>query len=85
MELSEPDFGTTVDLLVERGAERIFVHLHFLAAGFHVRESIPELIEAARARHPQLHFETSPPLGEDPRIPDIILGRLSAFDDSEAR
>lgn len=76
MELAEPDFHAGIDALVHRGATTVFVHLHFLGSGFHVRETIPELVEAASARHPQLRIETSPPLGEDPRITDIILWRM---------
>lgn len=78
MELAQPDFDTGVDALVARGARKIYLHLHFLSAGFHVRETIPELIEKALVRHPSLEFETSAPLGEDPRIPDLILARLDA-------
>lgn len=76
MELAQPDFESGVDALVERGAAEIFVHLHFLGAGFHVQESIPELIGKATDRHPQVRITSSPPLGEDPRITDIIVSRM---------
>lgn len=76
MELAEPDFAQGIDRLVERGADEILVHLHFLGAGFHVRESIPALLAEARARHPQLPIEVTEPLGRDPRLVEIVVGRM---------
>ena len=54
MELAQPDMPTAIDALVAEGAVEIHIHLHFLSAGYHVRETIPELVEAARARHTQM-------------------------------
>jgi sirohydrochlorin ferrochelatase len=76
MELAEPDFAQGIERLVERGADEILVHLHFLGAGFHVRESIPALLAEARARHPQLPIEATEPLGRDPRLVEIVVGRM---------
>lgn len=78
MELAEPGFDQAIDLLVRSGVREIFVHLHFLGAGFHVRESIPNLVEAARQRHPSVEIETSAPLGDDPRLIEIVVGRMDA-------
>ena len=76
MELAQPDFDAGIDALVARGATRIFLHLHFLSAGYHVRETIPELIARAHQRHPTIPIETSEPLGHDPRIVDLIVERM---------
>ena len=76
MELAEPDFAQGIERLAERGADEILVHLHFLGAGFHVRESIPALLGEARARHPQLPIEATEPLGRDPRLVEIVVGRM---------
>lgn len=75
MELAEPDFQTGVERLVERGARRIHVHLHFLSDGMHVRETIPALVAQARERHPAIEFEVGEPLGHDPGLVDLILSR----------
>lgn len=80
MELAEPSFDQAIDALAEAGAREIFVHLHFLGAGFHVRESLPALIAAARARHPAIGIVASEPLGEDPRLVEIVVGRLDAHE-----
>jgi sirohydrochlorin ferrochelatase len=76
MELAEPDFDAGVDTLVARGATHIYVHLHFLGAGYHVRESIPALVAKANERHEAIAIETSDPLGHDPRIADLVLDRM---------
>lgn len=78
MELAQPDFAVGIDRLVERGATGILVHLHFLGPGYHVRESIPALIAEAQARHPGLPIETTEPLGRDPRLVEIVLGRMDS-------
>lgn len=77
MELAPPDFETGVERLVARGARTIFVHLHFLGTGFHVRESLPQLAEGMRARHPGVEIELSRPLGDDPRLVEIVLDQMT--------
>ena len=76
MELAEPSFEVGIDRLAAQGAQEILVHLHFLGHGYHIRETIPELLEQARARHPQICIQTTQPLGDDPRLVDIVLDRM---------
>lgn len=76
MELAEPDFMSGIDRLVERGATRVELYLHFLSSGYHVRETIPELIAHARERYPELEVESSAPIGAHPRLVDLILDAL---------
>jgi sirohydrochlorin ferrochelatase len=83
MELAEPDFDAGIDALVERGATHIFVHLHFLGAGYHVRQSIPELVEKAKSRHATIPIETSEPLGHDEGIVDLVIGRMDRHSDDD--
>lgn len=76
MELAEPNFDVGIDSLVERGATHVYVHLHFLGAGYHVRETIPKLVARASERHTTIVIETSEPLGHDPRIIDLVVDRM---------
>ena len=78
MELASPDFTAGVDALVTRGARAILVHLHFLGTGFHVRESLPRLADAMRARHPGIEIELTTPLGDDLRLVEIVLNQMDA-------
>ena len=76
VELVEPGFVAGIDALVARGATQIFVHLHFLGAGYHVRESIPELVAEVSQRHASISIKIGEPLGHDPRIVDLVLDRM---------
>lgn len=78
MELGTPDLASAIESLVERGVREVFVHTHFLVAGFHVNESIPRLLEQARDAHPGLSIRLGEPLGEDPRLVEIVVSRLDA-------
>ena len=81
MELSEPRFDVGIDLLISRGATQILIHLHFLGIGYHVRETIPQLVANARERHPTVSIETTAPLGDDERLVEIVLDRMDAQSD----
>ena len=83
MELAEPGFDVGIDLLVSRGASAILIHLHFLGIGYHVRETIPQLVATARERHPTVAIETTAPLGEDDRLVEIVLDRMDAQSDPD--
>jgi len=83
MELAQPDFDAGIDRLVAYGATHIHVHLHFLGAGYHVRETIPELVEVARSRHPSVDIEIGDPLGHDPRIVDLVVDRMDQVSRSD--
>jgi len=76
MELAEPGFEQAIEALVEAGASEILVHLHFLAAGYHVREDVPKRVTSVRQRHPGLHIETTDPIGHDSRLAEIVLERM---------
>jgi len=76
MELAVPDFEAGVELLVSRGAHAILVHLHFLGTGFHVRETLPQLADRMRERHPGIEIELSTPLGDDHRLVEIVLDQM---------
>ena len=85
MELAEPGFETAIEVLVDRGASEILIHLHFLGDGYHVRETIPELVARARERHHAIPIETTAPLGDDPRLVEIVLGRMELQSEERER
>lgn len=80
MELGKPDVPSAIDALVLEGATRIHVHLHFLGRGMHVRETIPELVAAAREKHPGIEIRVGDALGEDPRLVELVAERLDDLD-----
>lgn len=75
LELTEPDIATAIDAAVAGGARRVVLVPYFLHHGNHTRRDIPEIIEAATARHPGLSLAMTPPLGPDPRLLEISAER----------
>lgn len=80
MEIAQPDITAGIRACVDAGATVIQLHPYFLGAGRHTRESIPELVEAALARHPDVEVRISPPLGLHPKIVDVVLERIELTD-----
>jgi sirohydrochlorin cobaltochelatase len=72
LELEQPDLRTSVDDLVDAGVESIRVVPMFLGAGRHAREDLPRLVEQCRQAHPTTHIELQAPVGENPRVLDLI-------------
>ncbi|GMU24873.1 MAG: hypothetical protein AMXMBFR13_49440 [Phycisphaerae bacterium] len=76
MELAEPTIAQAFDTAVADGAESVFVFPYFLSPGRHSREDIPRLCAQAAARHPQVRWHCSGPIGLDPIMADLILHRV---------
>lgn len=72
LELMTPTLDEAVDALVRGGARQIRVLPLFLGVGRHAREDLPALLAAARARHPGVRIDALPPVGEDPRVIDLL-------------
>jgi sirohydrochlorin ferrochelatase len=72
-----------MDMMIEavhQGAKKVIVHPFFLSKGMHVTKHIPELIEQARARYPDVKFISTEPLGTHEKMASIILERIKAAD-----
>lgn len=76
LELAEPDIAQGIARLIDRGATSIAVVPVLLLSAGHYYEDIPEEIDQAKARHPQIHFEYGKPLGVQDRIVDILVERI---------
>ena len=72
LEFMSPDLPTAIDRLVGQGARRVLLLPLFLGAGGHVLKDLPRLLEAARARHPQLTIDAVRALGEHDAVLDAI-------------
>jgi precorrin-8X/cobalt-precorrin-8 methylmutase len=78
LQFSDPDIEAVIEESVSAGARRIILHPFFLNAGMHVTKDIPELIEAARLKHPEVDFIYTEPLGMHEKLVDIVKERISA-------
>ncbi len=72
MELQAPDAKTAAAELAGAGARRVTVVPMFLGTGKHARDDLPVLLETLRQVHPAVHFELQAPVGEDPRVLDLL-------------
>ncbi len=73
LECMEPSLADAIDTLVAQGVQKITVVPVFLAVGSHVRKDLPMLLEHARQKHPTLHIQSSPAIGEQPEIQEAIV------------
>ena len=76
LEISSPQVDSAIADLADEGVTDITVFPYFLAAGTHVFNDIPKLIEEERANHPSIHFEILPHLGALQGISTLILGQI---------
>ena len=72
LESMQPDFITGVRELAAQSIDVIRVVPVFLAAGAHLREDLPKLIEQARGEFPKIAFDVLPAIGESAEIQHSI-------------
>jgi sirohydrochlorin cobaltochelatase len=72
LEFAQPSLQDAINAAVAGGASEIRVVPVFLAAGAHVRNDLPLLLEQARERHAGIKFELRPPVGEDNGVLEAI-------------
>ena len=68
MEFAKPTLTEATAEVVSAGARRVLVVPVFLSGGGHVANDIPALVAAEKARHPDVAFEVSGALGEEPEV-----------------
>jgi sirohydrochlorin cobaltochelatase len=72
LELEQPDLETGTQQLADQGAAEITVVPMFLGTGKHARDDLPEMVDALRLRYPNLRVTLRQPVGEDPRVLDLL-------------
>jgi sirohydrochlorin cobaltochelatase len=72
LELQTPDLLAAAQELVAEGATLITVVPMFLGSGRHAREDLPRLADELRRLHPELRVELREPVGENPRVLDLL-------------
>jgi len=78
MEFAEPNIPDTLDLCARGGAEKVIVHPFFLSSGVHVTKDIPEMIDAARTKYPDVEFIYTEPLGIHQKLVEIVIDRIKS-------
>lgn len=72
MEMAEPTIEQAFDRCVAAGAAKVVLHPFFLSPGRHVTSDIPSLMRAAAARHPDVAWVISEPLGLQKLMPRVM-------------
>jgi len=72
LELEQPDLAAAAVQLAAGGAQRVTIVPMFLGTGKHARDDLPRLLETLRQAHPAIRFELQRPVGEDPRVLDLL-------------
>lgn len=85
MELCEPALDTVMERLHADGIRRVAVVPYFLHHGVHLREDVPGILDALRARLPGLEIAMGPHLGYDDAIVDLVERRLEQTFEAGAR
>lgn len=76
MDLAAPSVEEAFDMAVADGADFVFIFPYFLSPGRHSREDIPWMCAEAARKHPHVTWHCSGPVGLDPVMADLILGRV---------
>ncbi len=77
LDCNTPRIADAIDDLAAHGANKIIALPYFLHRGRHLRQDLPNILAAARRRHPALTLLEAPHLDYDLRLADVITDRLS--------
>ncbi|HUO44330.1 MAG TPA: CbiX/SirB N-terminal domain-containing protein [Burkholderiales bacterium] len=81
LELMVPTLPDAIAALAAAGHERITVAPLFIAPGGHLKNDLPKILDAIRARHPRTTITLLPALGEV----DAVLGAIADWLAASAR
>lgn len=76
LQFVEPNLMSAIQECVNDGAKKLIIHPFFLSSGMHVTKDIPEIIDEARNRYPEVDFYYSEPLGVHQKLVEIVLDRI---------
>lgn len=74
LDFMTPTLPAAIGAAVAAGAARVVIAPVFWAAGGHLKDDVPVLMEQARREHPSVSFALWPALGESEEILQAIAG-----------
>ena len=77
LELASPLIPEAIDLCAEQGIKDIVIVPLMFFAGRHVKKDIPEMIEKAKMKYPEVDFHYAGPLSEHPGLFQILNDKAS--------
>ncbi|HWH82667.1 MAG TPA: CbiX/SirB N-terminal domain-containing protein [Burkholderiaceae bacterium] len=79
LELMRPTLREAGDALAAAGCAQVDIVPLFLGAGGHVRNDLPELLDALRAAHPGVAWRLQPAIGEAASVVDAMADAALAL------
>lgn len=76
LQLATPSLNDSIQSLLQRKVKKILIMPLLLFSGNHVREDIPQIIEAEKTKHPDITFVLARNIGPDLRIAKIAHDRI---------
>ena len=73
LEMMQPSLDEAVAALVFKGATQVTVVPVFFGQGGHLRNDFPVLLDACRAKFPNITLSTTPAVGEDLAVLQAIV------------
>lgn len=73
IEFAEPTLMEVAAAASQEGVPRLVILPVFMAAGAHLANDLPEQAAAVRTKYRDLEVKVLPPVGEDPRLFDLLL------------
>ncbi|ABX05561.1 cobalamin (vitamin B12) biosynthesis CbiX protein [Herpetosiphon aurantiacus DSM 785] len=77
MDLNEPSIAEALDRLVAQGLKQLVAVPYFIQFGSHVREDLPEIIQAGRDRHAHTTIVLAKHLDYDELLIDVLTDRVA--------
>ena len=77
LERMKPTLEEAVTTLAAKGAKRVRIVPLFLGVGGHIKEDLPKLADAARARHRGVEIVLERTIGERTEVTDAIAAVIS--------
>jgi precorrin-8X/cobalt-precorrin-8 methylmutase len=78
LQFAEPDIAQAITSCVDDGAKKVIVHPYFLSSGMHVTSDIPEIIDKAKKKYPDVEFVFTEPLGVHNKMAQVVLERINS-------
>jgi sirohydrochlorin ferrochelatase len=72
LEIATPSISDGITSCIEKNASEILIMPYFLAAGMHVIEDIPAIVDKERLKHKGVIIKSLPYFGSSPVIVDIL-------------
>ena len=80
LEFIEPFPDEAVELLTQRGMNKVVVLPYLLGNGKHATLEMDEMLDALRVQSPQVELILADGLGSDPRLASLIVDRIGNMD-----